>query len=150
MCGLLLLREQCEKLRLFFGLRASVGNFHRSAGPMPTTLEEDWKLFVDFSLILCLWFEIHGVRTYNLFNWVSNTAEGSNIRSGPATFYIFLYKSVFKFLKFWAGPATFTFPKHNFTHPGWQDGWLGRILGEWHSAFYLSITKQSFKGRYGA
>ena len=44
---------------------ASVGNSHRSAGPRPTTLEEDRGLFVDFSLILCLWFEIQSVRTYN-------------------------------------------------------------------------------------
>ena len=52
----------------------SVGNSHRSAGPRPTTLEEDRKLFVDFSSILCLWCEIQGMRTYNFFDWVSNTA----------------------------------------------------------------------------
>ena len=43
----------------------SVGNSHRSASPRPTTLEEDRKIFVDFSSILCLWFEIQGMRTYN-------------------------------------------------------------------------------------
>ena len=52
---------------------ASVGNSHRSASPRPTTLEEDRKLFVKFSLILCLWFEIQGLRTYNFFDWISNT-----------------------------------------------------------------------------
>ena len=36
----------------------SDGNSHRSAGPRPTTLKEDRELFVDFSSILCLWFEI--------------------------------------------------------------------------------------------
>ena len=34
----------------------SVGNSHRSASPKMTTLEEDWELFVNLSLILCLWF----------------------------------------------------------------------------------------------
>ena len=52
----------------------SVGNSHRSASPRPTTLEEDRELFVDFSSISCLWFEIQGMRTYNFFDWVSNTA----------------------------------------------------------------------------
>ena len=28
-----------------------VGNSHRSASPRPTTLEQDWELFVDFSSI---------------------------------------------------------------------------------------------------
>ena len=51
----------------------SIGNSHRFAGPRPTTLEEDRELFVDFSLMLCLWFEIHDMRTYNFFDWVSNT-----------------------------------------------------------------------------
>ena len=44
----------------------SVGNSHRSAGPRPTTLEEPRELFVDFSSILGLWFEIQGMRTYNI------------------------------------------------------------------------------------
>ena len=52
---------------------ASVGNSHRSAGPRPTTLKEDRELFVDFSSILCLWFEIQDMRTYNFFDWISNT-----------------------------------------------------------------------------
>ena len=52
----------------------SVGNFHSTAGPRPTTLEEDREIFVDFSSILCLWFQILGMRTYNFFDWVSNTA----------------------------------------------------------------------------
>ena len=53
----------------------SVGNSHRSASSRPTTLEEDQELFVDFSSILCLWFEIQAMRTYNIFDWarVSNT-----------------------------------------------------------------------------
>ena len=55
-----------------------VGNSHRSVSPKPTTLEEDWKLFVDFSSILCLWFEVQGMRTYNFFDWVSNTDESAN------------------------------------------------------------------------
>ena len=54
-------------------MSASVGNSHRPAGPRPTTLEEDWELFVDFSSISCLWFEIQGMRTYNFFDRVSNT-----------------------------------------------------------------------------
>ena len=37
---------------------SSVGNSHRSTSPRPTTLEEGRELFVDFSSILCLWFEI--------------------------------------------------------------------------------------------
>ena len=53
---------------------SSVGNSHRSASPRPTTLEEDWELFVNFSLILCLWFEIQDLRAYNFFDWISNTA----------------------------------------------------------------------------
>ena len=56
-------------------LSSSVGNSHRSASLRPTTLEEDWNLFADFSSILCLWFEIQGLRTYNFFDWVSNTAK---------------------------------------------------------------------------
>ena len=55
----------------------SVGNSHTSAGPRLTTLEEDRELFVEFSLILCLWFEIQGMRIYNLFDRVSNTAHTS-------------------------------------------------------------------------
>ena len=46
-------------------LSDSVGNSHRSASPRSTTLEEDWELFVDFSSIKCLWFEIQAMRTYN-------------------------------------------------------------------------------------
>ena len=55
--------------------RTSVGNSHRSVSLRLTTLEEDRELFVDFSSILCLWFEIKATRTYNLFDWVSNTVE---------------------------------------------------------------------------
>ena len=55
---------------------ASVGNSHRSAGPRPTTLKEDWELFVDFSSILCLWFENQDMGTYNFFDWISNTGYG--------------------------------------------------------------------------
>ena len=56
---------------------SSVANSHRSASPRPTTLEEDQQLFVDFSSILCLWFEIQGMRTYNFFDWVSNTVKST-------------------------------------------------------------------------
>ena len=51
---------------------------HRSVSPRPTNLEEDRKLFVDFSSILCLRFEIQAMRTYryNFHDWVSNTAHG--------------------------------------------------------------------------
>ena len=52
----------------------SVGNSHRSASPRPTTLEVDRELFVNFSLIWCLCFEIQDLRTYNFFDWISNTA----------------------------------------------------------------------------
>ena len=55
---------------------ASVGNSHRSASPRPTTLEEGRQIFVDFSLNLCLWFEIQGMRTYIFIDWVSNTGNG--------------------------------------------------------------------------
>ena len=58
------------------GVRDSVGISHRSASPRPTTLEEDRELFVNFSLILCLWFEIQDLRAYNFFDWISNTGEG--------------------------------------------------------------------------
>ena len=51
----------------------SVGNSHRSTGPRPTTLEEDREHFVNFSFFLCLRFEIQGMRTYNVFDWVLNT-----------------------------------------------------------------------------
>ena len=51
----------------------SVGNLCQSACLRSITLEEDRKLFVDFSSILCFWFEIQGMRTYNVFEWVSNT-----------------------------------------------------------------------------
>ena len=75
--------RQCfaEKFNLFrnllYGimLPLGVGNSHRSASPRPTTSEEDRKLSVVFSSILCLWFEIQGMRTYNFFDWVSNTAS---------------------------------------------------------------------------
>ena len=61
-----------EMLSTILDLR-SVGNSHRPASPRPTTLEEDQELFVDFSSILCLWFAIQAMRTYNFFDWVSNT-----------------------------------------------------------------------------
>ena len=54
-------------------IRHSVGNSHRSASPRQTALEEDRELFVNFSLILCLWFEIQDLRAYNFFDWISNT-----------------------------------------------------------------------------
>ena len=63
-------KQQCRPLQ---GIGGSVGNSHRSASPRPTTLEEDRELFVNFSLILCLWFEIQDLRTYNFFDWISNT-----------------------------------------------------------------------------
>ena len=62
------------KISLKFVPKGSVGNSHRSASPRPTTLEEDRELFVNFSLILCLWFEIQDLRAYNFFDWISNTA----------------------------------------------------------------------------
>ena len=66
-----------NELTLWSIMSHSVGNSHKSASPKPTTLEEDWKLFVDFSSILCLWFEIQGVGTYNFFDWDSNTDESA-------------------------------------------------------------------------
>ena len=57
----------------YWRILCRVGNSHRSASPRPTTLEEDQELFVDFSSILCLRFEIQAMRTYNFFDWVSNT-----------------------------------------------------------------------------
>ena len=68
-------------------VKTSVGNSHRSAGPRPTTLEEGWELFVDFSSILCLWFEIQGMLTYNFFDWVSNTGQNKH--------YLFNITSIF-------------------------------------------------------
>ena len=53
--------------------QASVGNSHQVH--QSETLEEDQELFVDFSLIFCWWFEIQGKRTYNFFDWVSNTGD---------------------------------------------------------------------------
>ena len=38
-----------------------------------------WRIKNDFSSILCLWFEIRGMRTYNFFDWISNTGEQSVI-----------------------------------------------------------------------
>ena len=61
----------------------SVGNSHRSASPRPTTLEEDRELFVNFSLILCLWFEIQDLRAYNFFDWISNTDERTTLSVEP-------------------------------------------------------------------
>ena len=75
----LLLSDREVGVKNAYEVLTSVGNSHRSAGPRPTTLEEDRKLFVNFSSILCLWFEIQGMRTYNFFDWVSNT--GLNSRS---------------------------------------------------------------------
>ena len=51
----------------------SVPNYCQSVSPKPTTLDEDWELFLNFSSILCLWFEIQGRRTDNFFDWVFNT-----------------------------------------------------------------------------
>ena len=34
----------------------------------PTILEEGRELFVDLSSILCWWFEIQGMQTYNFFD----------------------------------------------------------------------------------
>ena len=59
----------------------SVVNTHRSVGPRPTTLEKERELFVDFSSISCLWFEIQGMRTDNFFDWNSNTASMSYLFS---------------------------------------------------------------------
>ena len=62
-------------------------NHHRELwcdilGSSPTTLEEDQELLVDFSSILCLWFAIQDMRTYNFFDWVSYTGKhsGENLR----------------------------------------------------------------------
>ena len=38
------------------------------------------ELFIIFSSILCLWFEIQGMRTYNFFQWVSNTVINVDTR----------------------------------------------------------------------
>ena len=43
--------------------------------PKQATLEEDRELFLKFSSILCLWFEIQGRRTDNFFDWVLNTGK---------------------------------------------------------------------------
>ena len=51
---------------LYEPMLTCVGNSHSSASQRPTTFLEDWELFVDFSSILCLWFEIQDMRTYNL------------------------------------------------------------------------------------
>ena len=51
----------------------SVENSYRSASPRPPTYEEDREHFVDYSSILCLRFEIQAMKTYNFFDWVSNT-----------------------------------------------------------------------------
>ena len=66
----------------------SVGNSHRSAGLRLTTLEEDREFFVDFSLILYLWFEIQGMRTYNFFDRDSNTVNNTklNCTNTPITY----------------------------------------------------------------
>ena len=63
-----LLNPRDFKISIKVRTGTSVGNSHRSAGPRPATLEEDRELFVDFSLISCLWFEIQGRRTYNFFD----------------------------------------------------------------------------------
>ena len=65
--------NKCNVIFNFLTVELSVGNSHRSASMRLTTLEEDRELFVDFPLILCLWFKIQGMRTYNFFDWVSNT-----------------------------------------------------------------------------
>ena len=59
-------------------IMSSDGNSHRSASPRPTTLEEDQGVFVNFSSIWCLLFKIQGMRTYNFFDWVSNTESESH------------------------------------------------------------------------
>ena len=56
------------------GSMPSVANSHRSASLRLITLEKR-EHFVDFSSILCLWFEIHGMMTNNFFDWVSNTVD---------------------------------------------------------------------------
>ena len=45
----------------------------------PATLEEDQELFVNFSLISYSWFEIQERRTYNFFDWVSNSEWNSTV-----------------------------------------------------------------------
>ena len=35
--------------------------------------------FVNFSLILYLWFEIQDLRAYNFFDWISNTGQAIEI-----------------------------------------------------------------------
>ena len=87
----------CVYLNFWVRGRGSVGNSHRSAIPRPTTLEEDRERF-DFSSILCLWFEIQGLRTYNFFDWVSNTGRGYLNRS---PIYNFSVVSGEIFLKIW-------------------------------------------------
>ena len=55
----------------------SVGNSHRSASWRPTTLEEDRELFVEFSSILCFWFEIQGMNPTTFWlsfkHWISRS-----------------------------------------------------------------------------
>ena len=69
------------KQKIILPVLGSVGISHRSAGLRPTTLEEDQELFVDFSSILCLRFDIQGMKTYNFFYWVSN--------AGPRLFEVY-------------------------------------------------------------
>ena len=56
----------------------SVPNYYQSVSPKQTNLEEDLELFLNFSSILCLWFEIQGSRTDNFFYWVLKTALPKN------------------------------------------------------------------------
>ena len=53
--------------------RSGVPNYCQSVCLKQTTLEEDRELFLRFSSILCLWFEIQGRRTDNFFYWVLST-----------------------------------------------------------------------------
>ena len=69
---------------------SSVGNSHRSTGLRPTTLEEDRELFVDFSLILCLWIEISRHEDLQLFLTEFQTLVGSQ-NFGHQQWWSFVY-----------------------------------------------------------
>ena len=104
----------------------SVPNYCQSACPKQATLEEDQELFLRFSSILCLWFEIQGRRTDNFFDWVLNTGHGYNHKAGL----LWLYRE-------W---VTLDWHKHKWPAITWNAWCKGEII-----EFPKHVSHQNFK-----
>ena len=139
--------------RLMTQCKTSVGNSHRSASTRPTTLEEDRELFVNFYLILCLRLEIQVMKTYNFFDWVSNTVQDCSNSIANA---LDLLQSC---TKPWVSPI-FRIPAlmlgctlamyRNHGWPAWADLAYQKHVTEWCFGYWCTINHLTWSWDWAA